>query len=80
MVSSSSASKSSVKAEGGFNEELVEEVEEVVKLDEGFRTIITLRKKPFFLVGPVVPLPDWRPAVRHKPCREGRCIDASLSG
>lgn len=49
MASSSSASQSSVNAEGGLIEELaedevVEEEVEDVKLDEGFRKIITLRK------------------------------------
>lgn len=58
-------------------EELAEEVEEVVEFDEGFRTIITLRKMPFRLL-PELSLRHCTQALENKPCRKGSCIDASL--
>lgn len=84
-ISSSSASQDSwvTTVEVVLREEAAEEVDEVdvvARWREGLRTIITLRKRPFRLVDPVRALRDWKAAVRHRPCRKGSCIDASLEG
>lgn len=50
--------------------------EVLVKCEDDFRTIIPLRKKAFRLGSEA--LRECRPAIKHRPCRKGDCVDASL--
>lgn len=77
MVSSSSASQSVDKTEGGLREELLEVVVEIEN-DEGFRTTITLRKSD--LRWPSLGALRRLKPIEHSGCRAGGCVDARLTG
>lgn len=57
---------------------MVDEVDDevLVKCEDEFRTIIPLRKKAFRLGSEA--LRECRPAIKHRPCLKGDCVDASL--